>query len=298
MHLNIYHDSQIEISFLQEDSLVFASPRLAGASLYRARQVNEEFMLEEKILPNFSLHVLHVTMNKPSALEIVFPPGHACIQIKGTGNRKEWYPTAAHLYSGERFTLNAPTGYSKQVLFISGKRWLQDLGFSLELPDFNVLSAPAGKAVSALFRNEFNNSLLDFYYENLLRELLFLWMIEFINQRPPDNPYLKNALLIKEIMLRDLQVHYTIPQLARLVGTNESYLQRDFKIQFKKSVSDWLKEERIDYAKKLLIETGLPVSKICYESGYENLSAFSRAFKLMTGSTPLEWRNNHKNNTA
>lgn len=48
---------------------------------------------------------------------------------------------------------------------------------------------------------------------------------------------------------------------------------------------------RVEYAKRLLRESKRSVSAIAFESGFEELSGFYRAFKRRVGMAPLDWRN-------
>lgn len=47
---------------------------------------------------------------------------------------------------------------------------------------------------------------------------------------------------------------------------------------------------RLAHARRLLQETPLPVNAIVFECGYNDPSAFYRAFRAATGMTPLAWR--------
>jgi AraC family L-rhamnose operon regulatory protein RhaS len=47
---------------------------------------------------------------------------------------------------------------------------------------------------------------------------------------------------------------------------------------------------RIDYARQLLRETRRSVTAVAFESGFEDLSSFYRAFKRQTGHPPHAWR--------
>lgn len=54
--------------------------------------------------------------------------------------------------------------------------------------------------------------------------------------------------------------------------------------------SKYLNEYRLKHATCLLERECLPVSEICYLSGFNSLSHFNHLFKAYTGHTPSEFR--------
>jgi AraC-like DNA-binding protein len=57
-----------------------------------------------------------------------------------------------------------------------------------------------------------------------------------------------------------------------------------------KTLFQYLKEVRIGYACKLLQETDMSISSICYESGFNNFSHFNNQFKEVNTVSPGEYR--------
>jgi two-component system, response regulator YesN len=82
----------------------------------------------------------------------------------------------------------------------------------------------------------------------------------------------------------------TREEVANYVYLNPDYLTRIFKKQTGLSISDYLQQQRIDYAKNLLVETSLPVSEVALAAGYSNFSYFSTIFKKSTELNPMEFR--------
>jgi AraC-like DNA-binding protein len=80
-----------------------------------------------------------------------------------------------------------------------------------------------------------------------------------------------------------------LDELATLVNLNKSSFCRYFKNRTHKTLSTFLNEVRIAHACKLLINTNMTVSQICYETGYNNISHFNRQFKQITNSTAKEY---------
>jgi two-component system, response regulator YesN len=82
----------------------------------------------------------------------------------------------------------------------------------------------------------------------------------------------------------------TREEIAKYVYLNPDYLTRVFKKQTGLSLSDYLQQQRIEYAKKLLVDTNLPVSEVALAAGYSNFSYFSTIFKKSTKLNPMEYR--------
>ena len=54
--------------------------------------------------------------------------------------------------------------------------------------------------------------------------------------------------------------------------------------------SDHLGSLRIWTARKLLAETNMPITDVCYEAGFNNISNFNRAFLRAAGIVPSHYR--------
>lgn len=102
--------------------------------------------------------------------------------------------------------------------------------------------------------------------------------IKIVNQYLYDN-------LINQIKINDV---------AALVNMTPSAFSHFFKKRTQRSFSDYLSDLRIGNAAKLLIESEKTISEICYESGFNNISNFNRAFKDKKGCTPTEFRSQQK----
>ena len=81
-----------------------------------------------------------------------------------------------------------------------------------------------------------------------------------------------------------------IAQLAQMANMSVSNFFRHFKAATGTSPIDWLKRERINQAKKRLIETDDSIAKIAEETGYYDQFYISRDFKRMTQVSPSEYR--------
>ncbi|MFI3249820.1 MAG: AraC family transcriptional regulator [Eubacteriales bacterium] len=100
---------------------------------------------------------------------------------------------------------------------------------------------------------------------------------------------------IKEFLLENLSIRYTLPQLSEKFRISQTSLKECFKDTYGVPISQYMREYRISYAEKLLSETAQPIGDIAHEIGYENQSKFTLNFKKTTGMTPLEYRNKRNN---
>lgn len=78
--------------------------------------------------------------------------------------------------------------------------------------------------------------------------------------------------------------------LASFVGLSPEYLSTYFKKKTGTTLSDYIMTERVEFAKKLLCHSNLPISVISGNVGYDSLSYFSQVFKRSVGCTPREYR--------
>lgn len=91
-----------------------------------------------------------------------------------------------------------------------------------------------------------------------------------------------------------IDAHYSENIKSEEIGSlffyNTVYLTRKFKKIYGKSIGSYLLEKRMDKAKELLEDSGLGVSSVASEVGYDNFSYFSRLFKKKTGYAPKDYR--------
>ncbi|WP_163324020.1 AraC family transcriptional regulator [Draconibacterium mangrovi] len=80
-----------------------------------------------------------------------------------------------------------------------------------------------------------------------------------------------------------------LKNVAAVANMHPSAFCRYFKENSGKSLSEFISEIRIGYACRLLLEGKMTVSQICFESGFNNISNFNRAFKKNTGYTPSSY---------
>ncbi|WP_166333075.1 helix-turn-helix domain-containing protein [Sphingobacterium chungjuense] len=99
---------------------------------------------------------------------------------------------------------------------------------------------------------------------------------------------------VKSDVRNVVEKHYASPvslaELAYLSGRSLSSFKRDFQNIYNVSPATWIREKRLEKAKDMLQTTSLSVAEICYSLGFENVSHFSRIFKVFHGQAPTVFR--------
>ena len=100
----------------------------------------------------------------------------------------------------------------------------------------------------------------------------------------------KSAIDIESIMSENYLYNLKVEEFAKLCGRSLSAFKRDFKAVYNSSPSKWIKEKRLLYAKKLLLESDLNINQVCYDCGFINSSHFIKSFKERFNLPPHKFR--------
>lgn len=89
---------------------------------------------------------------------------------------------------------------------------------------------------------------------------------------------------------------FTLRDMARELGYHEKYLSPALHTLTGMNFRTFLASYRIDYAKSLLRsgKSQVNISEIALQCGFPSINTFNRTFKQMTGLTPSEYRQRHK----
>jgi len=80
-----------------------------------------------------------------------------------------------------------------------------------------------------------------------------------------------------------------IPNICEAVDVSPQHLSRLFRRLLDKTVSEYINECRINYAKELLLDRKLTISRITQAVGYGSNDTLYRNFKKIAGVTPMEY---------
>ena len=100
--------------------------------------------------------------------------------------------------------------------------------------------------------------------------------------------------IIYQYVFNKFKYPVKLEEVAALIHMSPNSFCRYFKTRTLKTFSAFLLEVRINHACKLLTETDLTISEICYKSGFNNFSNFNRHFKKQTANTPLQYKSKYR----
>lgn len=82
----------------------------------------------------------------------------------------------------------------------------------------------------------------------------------------------------------------TLAVVSNEVSLNYAYFSNSFKKQTGRTFSEYLRDIRLDAAKKLLRQPDIRISEVAERVGYDSYKSFYRAFKESSGMTPAEYQ--------
>ncbi len=140
-------------------------------------------------------------------------------------------------------------------------------------------------------------STMPLYLESKMLEILAL-VFDSLNNPGIETPvaekikkrHAEKMLEAKEFLQKNIVNPPSLQQLAKQVGTNVFTLKKEFKNSFGLPVYHWISKQKMELAAKLLLDTSMHVNEIALAIGFENHSAFTRAFKQHYQILPSEYK--------
>ena len=91
--------------------------------------------------------------------------------------------------------------------------------------------------------------------------------------------------------------HYTeeirLTKVADIAGMSPSAFSRFFKLHTGRNLSEYIIDQRLGYASRMLVDSTHSIAEIGFGCGFNNLSNFNRIFKKRKGCSPSEFRENY-----
>ncbi|NLR97648.1 AraC family transcriptional regulator [Rhizobium sp. P38BS-XIX] len=95
---------------------------------------------------------------------------------------------------------------------------------------------------------------------------------------------------VLEKVRADLSHPWSVAELALAANLSQAQLFRRFRQRMGTTPLDWLRHERVNAAKRLLVVTDDRIGGIAAKCGYPDPFHFARDFKRLAGVTPTEFR--------
>ncbi|MEM9538578.1 MAG: AraC family transcriptional regulator [Cyanobacteria bacterium P01_E01_bin.42] len=177
---------------------------------------------------------------------------------------------------------------------------LQALGSSAKtFLDIDSTSVAMQVALHQILNCPYKGSIAQIYVESKAIELIALKLAQIGEQmqqplkniplQPRDIDCIHNA---KDILMSMIECPPSLPELARKAGINDYKLKIGFRHIFGTTVFGYLRNQRMERARQLLLEKRMNVSEVAETVGYRSLSRFSMAFKDHFGITPKTYQKN------
>ena len=253
----------------------------------------EKLLIRRKQLKNYDLH-WH------DCFEIELLLRGSAVQVLN-GQRYEMQP-------GDIYLLNPTDFHSIET----EGAVVYNIMFSEEMLDEDVLQKILSIDKNIIFRlsqhelhsAEFMISQMLYEFENTaiysdsviknLMECLFILILRKcgLSERESEvgeNDSIRKSVLYLHSRFRD---NPTLEQVASVAGLNKNYFSGLFHESTGKTYKEYLNSLKLEHAKKLVITSNIPVTEICYASGFNSLTNFLRVFKEAYSFSPTAMRKN------
>ena len=164
-----------------------------------------------------------------------------------------------------------------------------DICIQLSEEDFSVI---LHTAETILEEHELQNDFSDLIAKRQI-ELMLLRVFRILSIQPIEKKnHTENSLIEKAILFlrTNFSENPSLDATASFVHLNADYFAVQFKKYIGRTYYAYLTELKMEYAKKLILETDLKLSTVCFKCGFGDQSNFLRQFKRYFGCTPTQMR--------
>ncbi|KFF00014.1 helix-turn-helix domain-containing protein [Chryseobacterium luteum] len=142
--------------------------------------------------------------------------------------------------------------------------------------------------------DEFSQEVVIAQIELMLSYVNRFYKRQFITRKAVNNDILqKTETLLDDYLNSQESLHQGVPTvqyLSKQLHISPGYLSDMLRSLIGKNAQQYIHEKLIEKAKEKLTTTGLTISEIAYELGFEHPQSFSKLFKTKTNVSPLEFR--------
>jgi len=157
-------------------------------------------------------------------------------------------------------------------------------------------SIASSECIQSILTNKQSGIVRSTYIEGVALELLSSQIRQFRDDKVPPSKQItlrkydvEKILEAKRVLIKNIKDPPTIESLSKEIGINQTKLKSGFKKVFDKPIKSWLRDQRLELAKLLLLEQDMSIMNIADAVGYTNHSHFSRRFKEKYGVLPSDY---------
>lgn len=242
------------------------------------------------------------------------------LKVEGQAFRFDVSPLQCSIhgaFTGESLTLRFPaqTSVMAMITFVHKEHFFKGIDCEeLAIPDplltvvedmsarkepflfQNIFHLPAINALGDLLQQDHVGLLNSAYATAKIYENLYLQLDAYkrsvardgSRQLKLDNK-MKTILDAEAILTAHLTDPPTIPQLARMVGTNQQDLKRGFREVYGTTINQYLTERRLEQAGLLLRGGSMSIAEVAEAVGYNSPGYFTRRFKDKYSVSPKQF---------
>ncbi|MBQ8689304.1 MAG: AraC family transcriptional regulator [Clostridia bacterium] len=124
-----------------------------------------------------------------------------------------------------------------------------------------------------------------------LLESILLILHGYLDIAPATNSQAENNIQRALIYIQEhFRENPTLTEVASLLSFNERYFCKRFKEYTGMTYKEYLRQKKLQYARRLVLSTSMPIIEICDRCGYNTQSHFNREFHKEYGISPLALR--------
>ncbi len=131
------------------------------------------------------------------------------------------------------------------------------------------------------------------YYENICGELQKIFILNMLRLQDNNRPSNNDAVL--KYAVSYMQDHYyddiDMQELAKSLGYSYHHFRHIFKENFNMPPKQFLLNQRMQYAMRLLRTTNKNISEISRNCGFSSATRFISSFKALFNISPTQYRN-------
>ena len=108
----------------------------------------------------------------------------------------------------------------------------------------------------------------------------------------------RRLVRVLRLVKHDMTKRPTLAEVASTAGLEKTYFATYFRREVGCSFLEWSSRIRVEQARHLLADRGVPISHVAAAVGYGDVTTFERNFRKHSGVTPRQYRQQLKKRGA